>query len=199
MNHRLIYQSVLLLCACCIWANCKPLIYSFIVSPLTITARDSVRINWSVRGKPTLLTHTDSTGQPGFEIREYSLVVEKGGKQASNRAQVNVLPDLSADIIEFDCVRKADTLVAAGEKNNLRWGDHFIIQTSSSFSGRQLLVIHGGRSAKLTADSSMSALFSGLPNNGNWEIKTLLTAAERKDSSLIPGTLQVRTILLFKK
>jgi len=183
----------------CTAIGCKPLIHSFTVTPLTITARDSVRMKWSVRGSPTLLTHTDSTEQPGFESREFTLVVEKNGKQVKNTAVVNVLPEQSADIIEFDCVRKGDTLIAKGEKNIRRWGNHFLLGTVRSYSGRALLVVHAGHSASLLADSSGSAALAGLPNSGTWTIKTMLTAAEKKDSSSIPGTLQLQTILVFNK
>ena len=183
----------------CAMVGCKPLIYSFDVRPLTITAHDSIRVNWSVRGKPTLLIHTGSTDQPGFELREYSLVVEKNGKQAGRRAVVNVLPALSADMIEFDCERKGDTLIAIGEKNKQRWGDYFTLRDVRSFSGRPLWVSHGGRSAALPADSSISAIFSGLSNSGPWEIKTLLTPEEKKDPGSLPGSLQVQTMLIFKK
>jgi hypothetical protein len=171
--------------------------------PLTITADDSVKMNWSVRGQPTLLTHTDTAvndpDNPQYETREYTLVVQKKGKEVKKTALVNVLPVLSADDIVFTTVRKGDTLVAAGEKNSQRWGTRFVIQTVSSGSRRELTVSHNGRTAQLSQDGSASGLLAGLPNSGDWEITTLLTAAEKADTGSIPGKLRVHSIILYTK
>ena len=188
----------------CMWVACKPKIQSFAVMPLTITAADSVRIQWKARGEAVLLTHTDTASMddidnPVFETREYTLVVRRKGKEIKRSAVVNVLPLVSADNIVFTCERRGDALVAAGEKNTLRWGRQFLIQELSSACNRDLLVVHENKTALLNRNGTSSSLLQGLCNSGSWEIKTPLTAEEKLDSSLIPATLRIRSVIKYNK
>lgn len=183
--------------------SCGPAIRSFSVVPLTITAADSVKVNWSARGKATLITHTDTAiNDPDdrrYELREFTLVVQKNGKDKKQVAQVNVLPAESADDIIFSTIRNGDTLIASGEKNVLRWGTYFKIKTAASASARELIVVHGEKTATLAKDGTPSVLFAGISNSGNWEIKSLLTEAEKTDSSTIPARLRIHTIIIYGK
>src|SRR4051794_37100885 len=96
----------------------KPVINSFTVTPVTITANDTVRINWEVKGKPTLLIHQPELPDSAEKYLNLSLVVEKGGKEINRPAQVTILPANSTTRITFETELQGDTLIAAGEKNS---------------------------------------------------------------------------------
>ncbi|MEP6746904.1 MAG: hypothetical protein ABJB86_04210 [Bacteroidota bacterium] len=183
--------------------SCKPLVHLYTVQPMTITADDSVFVSWSVRGKATLLTHTIPASvdpdNPQPETREYTLVVAKKGKEIKRTVIVDVRDLHSADDIVFTTLRKGDTLLAEGEKDIKKWGNHFLLQSVMTGSDRDLAVSHAGKMATLNADGSPSMVFNGVPNSGKWEIRCLLTAAEKQDSSRIPGKLRIHTILLYSK
>jgi hypothetical protein len=190
---------------------CGPAIHSFQVDQQTITAADSVKVNWEVSGKPTLLIHEQEaaggantgpgTAEAGGEkFLELTLVAQKNGKEKRQFIQVIVLPRESVDTIVFPIsMLHGDTLIAAGEKNSGRWGDHFQLISVESASGRPLLVQHGGKTALLDGQNPDTTSFRGMANSGNWEIRSLLTDMEKNDPSKTPPTLRLRTHLLYKK
>jgi len=111
--------------------------------------------------------------------------------------QVIVLPRESVDTIVFPIsVLHGDTLIAAGEKNKARWGDHFELTAVASASGRPLLVKHGGKMAVLDRQNPDTVTFRGMANSGPWEIRSLMTDTEKKDPARTPPTLRLRTNLL---
>jgi hypothetical protein len=182
---------------------CGPAIRYFVIVPQTITAGDSIKINWSVRGKPTMLLHIDSaviTGDdPHPEYREFTLVSQKRKKEKRSFIQVIVLPEESEDDIVFSTIRKGDSLIAAGEKNEIRWGTRFLLKTVSSGSGRTLQVSHGGKTVVLDKEGSGSVQFAGIPNSGEWEIRTAMSDREKADSTTIPAKLTIHSIILHQK
>ncbi|HWK05185.1 MAG TPA: hypothetical protein VNS58_16205 [Puia sp.] len=174
--------------------SCGPSIHSFQVDQQTITAADSVKVNWEVSGKPTLLIHEAE------ERMELTLVAQKNGKEARQFIQVIVLPPGSVDTIIFPVGgAQGDTLLAAGEKNSTRWGDHFQLGSVASASGRPLLVTHGGKTVWLDGQNPDTVTFRGMANSGLWEIRSLMTDAEKTNPATAPAVLRLRTKLLYKK
>jgi hypothetical protein len=187
--------------------SCGPSIHAFKVDAQTVTAADSIKVNWEVSGKPTLLIHENvagggngggsKTGGPELYL-ELTLVAQKNGKEARQFIQVVVLPPESVDTIVFVVsALHGDTLIAAGEKNITRWGDHFLLGDVASASGRPLLITHAGKTALVQDVDSVT--FRGVSNSGPWEIRSLLTDAEKRDPTIAPATLRLRTKLLYKK
>ena len=184
-----------------VFISCGPAIHSFQVDQQTITAADSIKVNWDVSGKPTLVIHeNEMEGDIHPKFLELTLVVQKDGKEKRQFMQVIVLPRESVDTIVFPItVQHGDTLIAAGEKNKARWGDHFELTAVASASGRPLLVQHGGKMAVLDGQNPDTVTFRGMANSGSWEIRSLLTDAEKRDPATTPPTLRLRTNLLYKK
>jgi len=92
-----------------------------------------------------------------------------------------------------------DTLLAAGEKNIGRWGDHFRLGAVASASGRPLWVTHGGRTVMLDGSGTDTEGFRGQVNSGRWEIRALLTDGEKRDPATTPAVLRLRTNLIYQK
>ena len=205
--------------------SCGPSIHSFQVDQQTITAADSIKVNWEVSGKPTLVIHENEVGgsAPGgnggsiqvgngggsaiekegaihAKYLELTLVAQKNGKEARQFIQVIVLPPASVDTVVFPVGSlHGDTLLAAGEKNISRWGDHFRLGSVASASGRPLLVTHGGKTVVLDGQHSDTVIFRDMTNSGSWEIRSLLTDAEKRDPTTTPATLRLRTTLIYQK
>ncbi len=177
----------------------KPVIHSFTVRPLTITADDTVKVNWDVKGTPTLLVHEKETADSAIKTLEITLVATKGDKEVNRPVQVTVVPKNTATQITFSTSLSGDTLVAAGNKNPEKWGDRFEILSVSSASNRTLIVSHANRTAVLDSTGVLSAAFAGTPVEGRWVLKYVLTAAEKKDMSTAPETLQLNTTIQYKR
>lgn len=201
INFRFRFATILVLYLLIagILESCGPKIFSFNIQPLTIAQDDSVKINWSVRGKPTLLFNVEEAGDERSELRIFNLVVQRSGKEKDSVVFVNVLPQESQDNIVFDAERNGDTLIAKGEKNINRWGDFYKIKTISSASKRDLIVTHMGITVQLKADGTSSSLLKNLSNSGDWEIKTLLTPEEKQMPDKIPSVLKITSIIFHQK
>ena len=193
------YPQLRLLLLLLNFSSCSPSIHSFQVDQQTITSADSIKVNWDVSGKPTLLIHENDVA--GGKYLELTLVAQKKGKEARQFIQVVVLPPLSVDTIIFPVAGSlhGDTLLAAGEKNISRWGDHFRLGSVASASGRPLWVTHGGKTAMLDGSGPDTVSFRGMTNSGPWEIRALLSEAEKRDPAAIPATLRLRTNLIYQK
>ena len=183
-------------------ASCAPKIRSFIVAPVTISGNDTVRVNWKVSGHPTLLVHPKTVGNSPDSITakylEFTLVVEKGGKEAKRMVQVIQLPEASIDSVVCRTDLHGDTLVAACTKNFVRWGDKFMLAYIRSGSHRPLTVSHDGKKTQLDKNGTPSNAFDGSPVNGKWEISSLLTNAEKADMSTAPEKLSVIISVQYK-
>jgi hypothetical protein len=185
------------------YVSCGPSIHSFKVDAQTVTAADSIKVDWEVSGKPTLLIHEKGMGGGGSaggpeKYLELTLVAQKNGKEARQFIQVIVLPPISVDTI-FLTVKAlhGDTLIAMGEKNVSRWGDHFQLGAVASASGRPMWVTHAGKMVLVNGSDSLS--FRGVSNSGPWEFRSLLTDAEKREHPIAPTTLSLQTILLYNK
>ncbi|MES1161064.1 MAG: hypothetical protein ABUM51_09930 [Bacteroidota bacterium] len=187
--------------------SCGPSIHSFKVNAQTVTAADSIKVDWEVSGKPTLLIHEKAMGGGNGggllaggpeKYLELTLVAQKNGKEARQFIQVIVLPPISVDTIFLTVgTLHGDTLIARGEKNVSRWGDHFQLGAVASASGRPMWVTHAGKTVLVNGSGSSS--FQGVSNSGPWEFRTLLTETEKRDHTMAPSTLSLQTILLYNK
>ena len=198
------YQAGIFLLLYVLCHSCAPKVFSFQASPCTtITREDSLRFTWRVRGTPTLLFYTedaDDDENPGKQYFFYKLVAQKKGKEAVfPTLGITLLRDTAIDNIYINTTRSGDSAVAIGNKDSAAWGTHFLLESVVSLSHRSLTVIHGGKTIELDADGHSSAGLKGLCNSGPWTIRTLLSAAEKKDTTLIPGRLQVKTIVIYSK
>jgi hypothetical protein len=125
------------------------------------------------------------------KLLEFTLVVQKQKKEVRQKVQVVILPKESTNEIIFPTYLRGDTLIASGDKNQERWGDKFSILTVNSGSGRQLVVKHANKIANLDKNGSPSNDLKGTPIAGVWEIRSMLTEADKKDMSSAPATLRI--------
>lgn len=177
----------------------KPVINSFTVTPLTITVEDTVKVNWDVKGKPTLLVHQKVAADSGVKYLELTLVVEKGAKEVNRPVQVTVVPTNSTTQIIFSTDLKGDTLIAADDKNPDKWGNRLEILSVSSASARQLIVWHANKTAVLDKAGTLSTAFEGTPVEGRWVFKSQLTADEKKGTVTPPATLEINATIRYKR
>lgn len=185
-----INHIIILVLAFVFFCSCSsPFIHSFTVVPHTITGKDTVQINWNVSGEPTLLYH-EKTAQDSTRLIEFTLVVHKKDRDSTRVVQVVRLPAGSSTQIIFSTQLSGDTLVAKGIKNITKWSGFNIVAISSVLS-RALMVEHGGKTAILDKDGTLSDVFANMTVAGEWTIKTLLTDAEKLDKSKIPEELKI--------
>jgi len=186
-----------------IFYSCAPKITSFTALPPTITKGDSVTLNWKIKGMPTLTYDQRKISRPGndsLEVLEFTLSVEKGKKEKHIKRQISVLPNESTDnvVLATNDV-KGDTLIAGGIKDTALWSNFEVISVSST-SHRNLLVMHDNIHAALDSLGTTSNAWEGTPYAGAWKIMMLLTEAEKKDSTIIPGQLEIKALIRsFKK
>ncbi len=196
------YTGLFLLVFCV--QACGPVVRSFTAYPQRITAHDSVRVNWAIRGTPTMLVsqRSDSTdlapGEAAPHFMELTLVAQKKRKESRRVTQIRIVPDVSTEEIVFIAELHGDTLVAAGTKNEQDWGPIFELGEITSPSGRQLTVTHAGKTAMLLPTAPTSLAFKRLPVGGSWVLHSLLTAAERADHRTAPTRLRIMATIIHK-
>ncbi len=174
---------------------CKPRIYSLSATPATSTGRDSIRLDWEVRGKASVLFSQRTIAQPpndSIKILEFKLIVTKGQTDSFRTIQVPVVNDLDRVVFAVDTL-SGDTAVAKGIKDTARWSGYGIRQVAG-MPGRDLVVTHAGVTAFLK-DTVQSDAWSGRPYAGYWEIKTVLLDAEKKNPSFLPERLTLTVVV----
>jgi hypothetical protein len=182
--------------------SCKPKIYSFSASPRIITDRDSVHLNWTIRGKPELTFHQKKIryfASDSLQLLQFSLVAVKGGSQTAPRLlQIKVLPLLYRDILVFPITgRHGDTLVASGIKDSLYLD--FKIESMASMNSRKMLIEHGVYQTMLYDSGLKSISFKDLDYSGPWKFQSLLTPQEKANSKLIPDQFMISVFIKPKK
>ncbi|MEO6838567.1 MAG: hypothetical protein ABI185_09260 [Ginsengibacter sp.] len=181
-----------------IFYSCAPKITSFSALPPTITKGDSVTLNWKIKGKPTLVFDQRKiahSGNDSLEVLEFTLWVEKNKKEKHINRQISVLTEESMDNLIFATTDlKGDTLFASGIKDTILWNNFEIISVSSA-SKRTLSVVHNNIQSQLDSSGVISNAWDGSKYSGRWKIMTILTDAEKKDSSIIPGQLEIKAII----
>ena len=181
------------LCLCLLFVMfyaCKPEIYSFSANPRIITERDSVHLNWSIRGKPELTFYQRKiaySGGDSLQQLQFSLVALKGESRTAPRLiELNVLPLLYRDLFILPVNgRHGDTLVAEGIRDSLY--KDFKIESMVSVNGRKILVERGMYQTMLYDSVTRSKTFRGLGYSGAWKCESLLTPEEKANPKLIPN------------
>jgi hypothetical protein len=181
---------------------CKPEIYSFSANPRIITDRDSVHLNWSIRGKPELTFHQRKivySGSDSLQQLQFSLVAVKGGSRTTPRLiELNVLPLLYRDIFVLPVTgRHGDTLVAESIRDSLY--KDFQIESMTSVNGRKILVERGMYQTMLYDSVTRSKTFRGLDYAGVWKVESLLTPEEKANSKLAPNQFAIAVYISPKK
>lgn len=178
--------------------SCAPKITSFTASPATITKGDSVMLKWKIKGTPTLMFDQRKIAHPGndsLDVLEFTLSVQKGKKEKHIKRQVSMLPNQSMDLVVLATNElKGDTLIASGTKDSALWSGFEIVSVSSA-SHRTLIVIHNNIKTTLDSLGTSSSAWEGTQYGGAWKIMTLLTDAEKRDSAIIPGQLEIRAVI----
>jgi hypothetical protein len=181
-------------------AACGPKITAFDVQPLSLCPNDQVRVTYKVSGAATLMLRqgdprlageTDSEELAGVpDTLEFTIVARKGGEEAIRRIAVLQFPESALDEVVFPTRLIGDTLVAAGEKSAARWGDRFQVVTVSAPPGRSLEVRHADRKVMIQGGEA-SAVLSGTPLEGQWELRSLGLPSELANLTTAPDRLRV--------
>jgi hypothetical protein len=177
---------------------CKPQIYSFTASPKIVTDRDSVHLNWDIRGKPELAFHQTKIGISGgdsLQQLQFTMVAVKG-RARSNARQIdlNVLPILYRDIFILPVSgRHGDTLVAEGFRDSLY--KDFKIESMTSMNGRKILVEHNTYQTMLYDSVTRSKTFRGVDYSGAWKFQSLLTPEEKVNPAGIPKQFAISVFI----
>jgi hypothetical protein len=197
--HRLL--PIILTGMIFLFASCKPKIYSFQAEPSAVSNADSVRLQWKIRGRPTMMYDRVSMANPGgdsLQLLEFTLVAEKGNNDPAHaKRQIILLPEACKTIlyVRMDSLSKnGDSLIAIGINDTIRWND-VVIADLSNTAFRQLMISHAGRSGVLEDGAMHDAGWKDLPYGGNWEIKSPLTEMEKKDHSKIPTRIELQVII----
>ena len=181
---------------------CSPEIYSFSANPRIVTERDSVHLNWSIRGKPELTFYQKkiaySSGD-SLQQLQFSLVAVKGESRTPPRLiELNVLPLLYRDVFGLSVSgRHGDTLVAEGIRDSLY--KDFKIESMVSVNGRKILVQRGMYRTMLYDSVTRSKTFRGLDYAGAWKFESLLTPEEKANPKLIPNQFVIAVYISPKK
>lgn len=190
------------ICCLLIICGCKPRIYQFYADTQAVSAEDSIRLHWKVRGTPTLLVHEKhiaTTAGDSVRALEFTLVVERAGIDSLRRVQVEIRSGQSTDILSFSAALEGDSvLVAKDVKSTARWSGFTVVKLASA-SARELRVMHESRTAVLDAAGNFSSALAGTTYAGTWEIRSPLTNEERSDHSKLPNFLRVNAIIQPKK
>jgi hypothetical protein len=181
---------------------CSPEIYSFSANPRIITERDSVHLNWSIRGKPELTFYQKKiaySGGDSLQQLQFSLVAVKGASRTTPRLiELNVLPLLYRDVFGLTVSgRHGDTLVAEGIRDSLY--KDFKIESMVSVNGRKILVQRGMYKTMLYDSVTRSKTFRGLDYSGAWKFESLLTPEEKTNPKLIPNQFVIAFYISPKK
>jgi hypothetical protein len=177
--------------------SCGPKIYNFQVESKVVTATDSIRVHWRTRGKSTLLIHEKfkAVQNDSIKIVELTLVTEKSNKLVRRFLQVEVREDQLVDSIIFSTQVESDSvIVAKGMKSADRWNKYQVLSVTNP-SARPLLVKHSGRQFLLKPLATSTEAFNSTPVAGDWEFRSTITEAEKRDPSKLPSTLKIITLI----
>jgi hypothetical protein len=180
--------------------GCGPKIYNFDVAQSSICEGDSIKVTWDMRGTPTMLINfVEDSSQTGNKPKTVWLTLVGGDNDDVRRKEIMVYPQHGLDSVAFITSLQSDTLIASGTKDPDRWGDRFEILTVASGSGRPLSVRHAGRSVELDAGGTPSTGLEGTPYEGDWDLRSIITSAERQQPATTPNWLIVRATIQCKR
>jgi len=172
-------------------ASCGgPRVQSFMLEPRNVCrgqAAGGTRISWSVSGTPTLHVRfgraaNDEPDEP--DTLTFLLVVAKGRDTVTQREDVLEFPAQFAHTIAIPATPQGSDVVAAGETNPAQWPTVFVVHTVRTGSNRAINVVHGGRTASISANGAESAALQGTPLAGLWQLKSAVASGEEPPDRL---------------
>lgn len=157
--------------------SCNPKINDFSVWPLRICRGDTVHVSYDVTGQGTLEVVTK--GNDAADTISYILIVERGGKKEF--AQKDVIRWLAAT--EKELVFKTtplgrDSVISIDTLRGESWKSGPPLGTLSTATDRPLWILHAGKAITLAVNGASTAVFEGLPAEGEWVIKAGLLPGE---------------------
>ena len=172
--------------------TCQPKIYEFKVEPLTIWPADSVKVTYKVRGEAVLMVN-DRKINADTTYRNFTLGFP--GQEGGRHIQVTILNQGGQDEVIFKDHFHGDSLVASGTKNLARWGDSFGVWKVTNPGPYPLDIVHENQKLHLDAGKTDSTSLSHTAVRGAWSFGTLLTRAQRADSThLLPSLTLLITL-----
>lgn len=147
----------------------------------------STRISWSVSGTPTLHVRYGraSNGEPDEpDTLTFLLVVAKGRDTVTQREDVLEFPARFAHTIAIPATPQGSDVVAEGETNQAQWPAVFVVHTLRTGSNRTINVVHGGRTASVSANGAESAAFQGTPLAGSWQLRSTVASGDEPPDRL---------------
>ena len=155
-------------------------------------APGSTRISWSVSGTPTLHVRygraaNDEPDEP--DTLTFLLVVAKGRDTVTEREDVLEFPARFAHTIAIPATAQGSDVVAEGETNPAQWPPVFVVNTVRTGSNRAITVVHGGRTASVSANGAESDSFQGTPLEGSWQLKSAVASGEPPDRLRLLATV----------
>ncbi len=176
-----------------------PAVESFRITPRVLCEGESAVANWDVRGKAsmTFLVEPEPAGKQtcrasGKETFMFRLAAASGRKEDEKQVELVQLHPVGAEPIVFGTNRmEGDQVVASGEKNPELWTERVQVASLAACDNRNIQVRHGGRAAMLPAGGAPSGELAGTPLAGEWELRSVLTSDEQRNSTLRPKELEI--------
>jgi ribosomal protein S8E len=124
-------------------------------------------------------------------LRYITLVAVKKKNQTDSVIQVAVRPDNAPDVIAFRPFVRGDSLIASGTNDSVRWGKRAMIVTVSNSGTRILDISHEGINRTLNPEAVPDPSFKDTLVKGFWSFRTLMTPAEKADTSRKPKIIKL--------
>jgi len=176
--------------------GCTAKISHFNLAPHHVCLGSSVRLDWKVVGRPSLLTEPPLL--PRAELTYvpttntvFTLSVRRWPrKPAVSQAEATVL-DVREGVLEsnelpFHAVCQEGRITGTLDRPATEWDARLIVGVVETDEERDLTVTHGGVEARLSAQSPSTTKFDGLPLGGLWTISGPLLPAESCGSETNP-------------
>ena len=173
---------------------CKPVIRSFLVTPLTITDTQKVFLNWDIKGTGHI-EFNEHKSVDSIDLLQFTLLVKRGMQEARKSIEVMKLKSIDTIDVAFETIRRQGDTIEANGENNVERFKNFKVVTVLSAMNRVLLISHEGREADLSPDGQPSSIFAGTLAGGCWNFRTKLTQKEILDSSIIPPQLSIKIVI----
>lgn len=140
-----------------------------------------------MRGTPTLHVRygraaNDEPDEP--DTLTFLLVVAKGRDTVTQREDVLEFPARFAHTIAIPATPQGSDVVAEGETNPAQWPAVFVVHTVRTGSDRAIGVVHGGRTASVSANGAESAAFQGTPLAGSWRLTSAVASGDEPPDRL---------------
>src|SRR5574341_649000 len=156
MHVRIAHAAALALVSSC----GGPKVRAFLLEPRNVCrgqAPDTTRISWSVSGTPSLRLRygraaNDEPDEP--DTLTFVLVVTKGGRTVTQHEAVLEFPARFAYTVASPATPRGSDVAAEDTTNPAQWPAVFVVHTVRTGSNRAINVVHGGRTASVSANGA---------------------------------------------